>query len=315
MSAALHVLSLGAGVQSTTLALMAAHGEFGPMPDLAIFADTGAEPAAVYEHLSWLQSGNVLPFPVEIVTKGNILDDTRANVAGLRKGRTASAPFFAPGKDGRAAPLRRQCTSECKIEPINRRIREHLGADKGERLAPGSRAVIWLGISTDEVYRVKPAFDWWQERRWPLIERRLSRWDCHAWLTRHEYPIPPRSACIVCPYRSNAEWRRMQQEAPAEFAEAIRFDEAIRPGFRDPASGRVRTGSFHLHRSLEPLADIDFASEAAKAGQYDLFGEECEDYAAHNPPTPCQLFSLKYWIVRSISIETAPIGWYDPNGA
>lgn len=32
----LRVLSLGAGVQSTTLALMAARGEIGPMPDCAI---------------------------------------------------------------------------------------------------------------------------------------------------------------------------------------------------------------------------------------------------------------------------------------
>ena len=57
----LRVLSLGAGVQSTTLALMAAHGEIGPMPDCAIFADTGWEPKAVYEHLAWLRSPNVLP--------------------------------------------------------------------------------------------------------------------------------------------------------------------------------------------------------------------------------------------------------------
>lgn len=48
----LRILSLGAGVQSTTLALMAAHGEIGPMPDCAIFADTGWEPKAVYEHLA-----------------------------------------------------------------------------------------------------------------------------------------------------------------------------------------------------------------------------------------------------------------------
>lgn len=40
----LRALSLGAGVQSTTMALMAAHGEIGPMPDCAIFADTGWEP-------------------------------------------------------------------------------------------------------------------------------------------------------------------------------------------------------------------------------------------------------------------------------
>ncbi len=52
----LRVLSLGAGVQSTTLALMAAHGVVGPMPDCAIFADTGWEPKAVYDHLAWLRS-------------------------------------------------------------------------------------------------------------------------------------------------------------------------------------------------------------------------------------------------------------------
>jgi hypothetical protein len=52
----LRVLSLGAGVQSTTMALMAAHGEVGPMPDCAIFSDTGWEPNAVYQHLAWLMS-------------------------------------------------------------------------------------------------------------------------------------------------------------------------------------------------------------------------------------------------------------------
>ena len=45
---ALHVLSLGAGVQSSCMALMAARGEIGPMPTAAVFADTGDEPASVY---------------------------------------------------------------------------------------------------------------------------------------------------------------------------------------------------------------------------------------------------------------------------
>jgi 3'-phosphoadenosine 5'-phosphosulfate sulfotransferase (PAPS reductase)/FAD synthetase len=49
------VISLGAGVQSTALALMAANGEIGPMPDCAIFADTGWEPEAVYSHLARLR--------------------------------------------------------------------------------------------------------------------------------------------------------------------------------------------------------------------------------------------------------------------
>ena len=87
----LRTLSLGAGVQSTTLALMAAHGEIGPMPDCAIFADTGWEPGAVYEHLRWLMSPNVLPFPVHVVSAGNIRDEILA--AGQGK-RWASIPAF-----------------------------------------------------------------------------------------------------------------------------------------------------------------------------------------------------------------------------
>jgi hypothetical protein len=35
------VISLGAGVQSTTMLLMSAAGELEPLPELAIFADTG----------------------------------------------------------------------------------------------------------------------------------------------------------------------------------------------------------------------------------------------------------------------------------
>ena len=88
----LRALSLGAGVQSTTLALMAAHGEIGPMPDCAIFADTGWEPQAVYDHLAWLMSPNVLPFPVHIVSDGNIREQL---IAAGQGNRWASIPAFA----------------------------------------------------------------------------------------------------------------------------------------------------------------------------------------------------------------------------
>lgn len=88
----LRALSLGAGVQSTTMALMAAHGETGPMPDCAIFADTGWETKAVYEHFEWLMSPNVLPFPVHIVSAGNIRDNLMDAAAGKR---WASIPAFA----------------------------------------------------------------------------------------------------------------------------------------------------------------------------------------------------------------------------
>lgn len=49
----LRVLSLGAGVQSTTVLLMSLAGEIEPF-DVAVFADTQAEPAEVYTHLEKL---------------------------------------------------------------------------------------------------------------------------------------------------------------------------------------------------------------------------------------------------------------------
>ncbi|WP_337143563.1 hypothetical protein [Mesorhizobium sp. Cs1299R1N1] len=61
------------------------------MPDCAVFANTGWEPRAVYEHLEWLTSGKVLPFPVHIVSAGNIRDQLMA--AGEGK-RCASIPAF-----------------------------------------------------------------------------------------------------------------------------------------------------------------------------------------------------------------------------
>jgi hypothetical protein len=101
----LRVLSLGAGVQSTTMALMAAHGEFDVLPDCAIFADTQSEPKAVYDHLKWLMSDNVLPFPVHIVTRGNLGEQVLANVRGeQRVGKRDTIPAFTAMTTMRTVP-------------------------------------------------------------------------------------------------------------------------------------------------------------------------------------------------------------------
>ena len=181
----LRVLSLGAGVQSTTLALMAAHGEIGPMPDCAIFADTGWEPRAVREHLAWLMSPNVLPFPVHIVSAGDIRADLLRAGAGER---WASIPAFTRTVKRRHVEIgmiRRQCTKDYKIVPIRRKVRELIGLTR--RRSPDHPVVEqWIGISLDELIRMKPSFEAWQVNRWPLFEQRLSRHDCLRWLERHD---------------------------------------------------------------------------------------------------------------------------------
>ena len=120
----IRALSLGAGVQSTTLALMAAYGEI-PAPDCAIFADTGWEPKAVYDHLDRLEAR--LPFPVYRVSAGNIRDSilARRNTTG---GRFASVPWFTLSPSGKKGMGRRQCTSEFKLKPIRQKLRDLAGA-------------------------------------------------------------------------------------------------------------------------------------------------------------------------------------------
>lgn len=244
----IRVLSLGAGVQSTTMALMAAHGELGHV-DCAIFADTQWEPKAVYEHLKWLMSPNVLPFPVHIVSAGNIREDAmrRSNTTG---GRFAAIPWHMRTLDHRGVATeglgRRQCSKEYKIEPVRAKVRELLGV---KRPRPGSCELL-IGISWDERVRRKDSNVRYITNAFPLLEKQMRRYHCLKWMSDHDYPQPPKSACVGCPFRSNEEWKALTND---EFTDAVVVDQTIRsqPGFR---------GEQFAHHSLVPLGQADLSS-------------------------------------------------------
>jgi hypothetical protein len=236
----LRVLSLGAGVQSTTLALMAAHGEIDP-PDCAIFADTGWEPATVYAHLDWLETQ--LPFPVHRVSGGDIRNS-------IATGGYDPIPWYVEGGIGR-----RQCTKVYKLYPIRRLVRQMLGGK-----TPRDGCEMWVGISSDEAHRMKPSTVAYIRNVWPLVDRRLSRADCRAKLGRWGVTAP-RSACCGCPFLSDADWIQRRQQP--EFAATVQISRRL-----------ATTGQF-MHRSLLPIDEVDLSTWAER-GQADLFGQECE---------------------------------------
>lgn len=270
MSDPIQILSLGAGVQSSTLALMAAKGLVTPMPQCAIFADTQAEPPSVYRWLDWLEKQ--LPFPVHRVTAGSLTEritTTRVNRKTDERYYSNMIPAFMLNPDGTKGIVGRSCTSDFKIAPIMKKARQ-LGAIKRGQKTVG--VVQWIGISLDEVSRMKDSRDPWTESRWPLIEMRMNRHDCFRWMEANGYPAPPRSACSYCPFHSDAEWRRLKTQEPEEFAKAVEVERLLQAAMATP--GKM-VGTAYLHNSLLPLDQVDFSTEE-EHGQINMFQNECE---------------------------------------
>ena len=263
------VLSLGAGAQSTVLALMAEEGWEGlEKPDLAIFADTRWEPRAVYDHLEWLKSR--LSYKVVTVTAGNIKDNMLRGVN--PDGDTfLDVPVFVRNPDGTKAVAARQCTTHYKITPIHREIRRRLEVPAGKRVPKDVQVEMWLGISADESIRMKPSRDEWIDNRYPLIEKSMTRADIYKWF-EDRYPDRhlPRSACVGCPYHDDMEWKWLKENEPESFKDAVSVDWSLR---NVPAARGSLRGEAYLHKSRMPLGDVDFS----QTRDYDDYmATECE---------------------------------------
>jgi hypothetical protein len=275
----LEVLNLGAGVQSSTVLLMSIRGEL-PKLDHAIFADTGWEPQAVYRQMDWLeQQATQAGIKVWRVSVGrNIKSDAlRSQVRGkvADGSRWASLPYFVLGPEGERGQIRRQCTYEYKIRPIERCLRRDILGLQPRQRAPKEVVVRrWFGISWDERRRMRESDAAFAVNWYPLVERHIVRRMCLDWLEQNGYPPAPRSACIGCPYRRNNEWLHLKRTSPEEFDEACQFDEAIRNcgGKR----GDVFIHDVFIHDARIPLREVDLEATKYAPGQMMLAGMEDE---------------------------------------
>ena len=274
------VLSLGAGVQSSVLALLLSRedqvlkGLGYPKPDLAIFADTGWEPSYVYEHLDWLETQ--LTFPLRRVSAGSLRQNARKARTPTGR-RFVDVPYYTVNADGSKGALRRQCTYNYKILPIYKEMRRMAGARPRRPFPADKRVEMWLGISTDEIGRMKPSRAPWAQHRWPLVDSDWSREDCRQWFNE-EYSDRqlPRSACVICPYRSNHSWLEMKRHDEESFREAVRFDSMLRHSTSHPVR-QVVFGRPYLHASRQPLSTaIAKLEERESPDSANGFINECE---------------------------------------
>jgi hypothetical protein len=282
MNDPIRILNLGAGVQSTVLALMVHRGILPPIR-AAIFADVQEEPKAVYDHLQWLIAEVSPSFPVMVRTAGK-LGDAITTGRLHRKGHSNIPAFTLNHSTGAVAIMPRRCTSDYKVDVVEKAIREELLMLKRRQRWPRELVVHQLfGLSLEEcgrAGRVAKAFENGPRKGrsvpiFPLIQMEMTRRSCLKWL--RDYGVPhevERSACVFCPYKSNSEWQRLKKR-PEEFGRAVKIDRMLRSDNLANRNG-MRNLQF-LHRSCVPLDEIDFRTAEERGDQGTLgFMAECE---------------------------------------
>jgi hypothetical protein len=251
----INVISLGAGKQSSYMLIRALNGDFEYKPDYAIFSDTGCEPKYVYEYLDWLKFylKERFNFNITVVSAGNLQKDIEDYIDGKRD-RVASIPLRLEDN----GLVMRQCTNDYKIAPLRRKLQEIRGKE---------RIRLWIGISVDEIERMKVSNVKYIDNYFPLIENRISIDGIKEYFRFNNLREPGKSACKICPFHSDMYWTLFKKQFPEEFAnDCCSFDDKIRnyPKIKKKA---------YLSKHLEPLRKIDFT---LKPSLFPELIEECE---------------------------------------
>ena len=245
----IHVLSLGAGPQSTALLLLACEGRI-PRFDAAIFADPGWQHEALYQRVDQLKRlAAKVGIPLYRVTAGNV----RADALDPDR-RFASMPLWYRSPTGHDTTARRQCVSRYKTGPVKAKIRELLGYPPPARVPRGIHADLAVGLAADEIGRAREPDVQYLEFSYPLSVLGWTTADCVRYLISRGMSDALPSACLGCPYHGNRWWRHMRDHEPKRWADAVAFDHAIRDGHpRANVHGQHLHGRYYLHMSRQPL--------------------------------------------------------------
>nr|WP_260988170.1 phosphoadenosine phosphosulfate reductase [Streptomyces sp. CFMR 7] len=215
------VISYGGGVQSTALLVLAARREI----DFStfLFANVGDDS----EHPATLAYVREIAIPYAAGAGLEIHELERQRRSGatetlmqrLNRPDTRSIPI--PVRMANGAPGRRNCTADFKIKVVGRWLREH-GATAEHPAAVG------IGISLDEIHRAnRRRSESHEVIEYPLLDLGLRRDDCERIIAEAGLPVPPKSSCFFCPFRTVDAWRHQRRHEPELFALSVRLEETI----------------------------------------------------------------------------------------
>ena len=258
------------------MCLMADAGVFGEPPDYAVFADTRWEPESVYRTLNWLQT-KVQRFPIIVTDNGRSLKDDVTNGVNAQGKPWLTIPAYLANQDGSPAGINwRQCTKNYKLDPIRKKVQELLGFSPREAMPDGTWVEMWLGITTDEIARVKTSRNWWIGHRYPLVDDvAMTRQECMDWFEKnHSDQTLTRSACVACPFRNSQSWLDIRESDPELFAQAVELDHSLRTSKHN--AGKMFRKQAYLHHRRIPL--LEALDQDNQEHEVNGFINECEGH-------------------------------------
>jgi len=124
---------------------------------------------------------------------------------------------------------------------------------------------MWIGISLDEIERMKESNVKYIQHYYPLVHHRITTAQILQYFKDNNIKEPKRSSCVICPFHSLNYWKALKENAPDDFNKAVEFDDAI----RDYPKLNNQT---YLSKQLKPLSKFDF-----NENQLQLFPELIEE--------------------------------------
>lgn len=198
----MYYVSCGYGTQSSLLAIWAARKDSRIMKYTngeqvqTIFADTCVEHPLTYEWKNELTE-YLKQFNYEsvIVSRGDLITEF------TEESQIPSRRF-------------KVCTDKFKRRPIRQYWRS-LGLKK---------VVTFIGMTIDEVHRVRISDVKWIENVYPFFDLGMTRQDCIKEIQSYGLSEPPKSGCYCCPYQQKREIKQLKSDYPILFDRVLQME-------------------------------------------------------------------------------------------
>ena len=267
------ILSCGAGMQSTALALMscdnARNGNMYPgVPkyDAVLYCDLKCEPPWVYDQVAFIAKeceACGIPFYVlESDLYGHYIQN-------FGKARVVSIPFWSTDETGKKGRMMRNCTIDFRISIMQKFVKYNLlGYRPYQRVKPEDRKAhtMHIGFSKEEQQRIfdnpHPMFN----NRFPLIEMGLERPDNYRYCLEEWGLKTKASACNMCPFHRNYFFHYLKEHCPESYQQVVTFDRLLE---ENQPQTKIRS-KLYLSRSRKRIIDLtDAECQDAETFEYE----------------------------------------------